>query len=332
MRRRDFSRLVVGAAGIASIVPLSAQPSSTIRRLGVLVTVSESDPEWQSEVGALLQALTGRGWHDGSNLQVAYQFGAGDAQRLSDGARLLISGSPDVLLARSTTAVRALAAETRALPIVFVSVADPVGEGFGASLARPGGNITGFTNVEPSMGGKWLEYLKDIEPRVRRAGILFNPQVAVGGGGLFLRPIEVAAASLRLAVASIPVHTVTDIEDGVAALSREEGAALVVTPDVFTVTHRASIIAAAARHRVPAVYAFRNMAVEGGLMSYGVNVADLYRRSAAYVDRILRGEPAGDLPIQSPTTFELVINLKTAKALGLSVPGELLLRADEVIE
>jgi putative ABC transport system substrate-binding protein len=283
-------------------------------------------------MGALLQALAAYGWRDGANLQVEYRFGAGDPQRLSDGARDLANGNPNVLLARSTIAVRALAGEAGALPIVFVSVADPVAEGFAASLARPGGNITGFTQVEASMGGKWLELLKEIEPRVRRVGILFNPQVAVGRGAFFVRPMEAAAAALGVAVTSLPVHEVGDIEDTIASFSRDPGSALVVPPDVFVVAHRAPIIATAARHRLPAVYAFRNMAIEGGLISYGVNVVDLYRRSAAYIDRIFRGEAAGNLPVQSPTTFELVINLMAAKGLGLVVPRELLLRADEVIE
>jgi putative ABC transport system substrate-binding protein len=330
VRRRDVVASV--AAALAASSQSWAQPAHPMRRLGILATVAEGDPEWQSEAGALLQGLERYGWRRGANLQVEYRFGAGQPERLSDGARHLVSANPDVLLARSTIAVRALGAETRTIPIVFVSVADPVGEGFGASLARPGGSITGFTQVEPTMGGKWLELLREIEPRVRRAGVLFNPQVAVAGGVLFLQPVEVAAASLGMAVTSIPVRTVGEIEDAVAPFSREAGAALVVPPDVFVVAHRASIIATAARHHLPAVYAFRNMAVEGGLVSYGVNVVDLYRRSAAYVDRIFRGERPGELPIQSPTTFELVINLKTARALGLEVSRELLLRADEVIE
>jgi len=226
--------------------------------------VVESDPEWQSEAGALLRALAGYGWRDGANLQVEYRFGEGQPERLADGARHLVSKSPDVLLARSTVAVKALAAETRGIPIVFVSVSDPVGQGFAVSLARPGGNITGFSQVEPSMGGKWVELLREIYPRVRRVGILFNPQVAVAGGALFLQPTEVAAAALGVALTSIPVSTVHEIEDAVASFSREPGAALVIPPDVFVVTHRASIIATAARHRVPAVYSFRNMPLRAG--------------------------------------------------------------------
>lgn len=324
--------MVVAATALAASLPSLGQPLTTVRRLGVLATVVEGDPEWQAEVAALLQALAGYGWRDGANLRVEYRFGEGRPERLVDGARHLVSGNPNVLLARSTVAVRALAAETRTIPIVFIAVADPIGQGFGASLARPGGNITGFTQVEPSMGGKWVELLKEMDPRLRRVGLLFNPEVAVAGGGLFLQPTEAAAAALGVTLTSIPVRTVPEIEDAVASFSREAGAALVVPPDVFVVTHRATIIATAARHNLAAVYAFRNMALEGGLMSYGVNVADLYRRSAAYVDRILRGESAGSLPIQFPTTFELVINMKTAKALDLAVSRELLLRADEVIE
>ena len=234
--------------------------------------------------------------------------------------------------ARSTTAVRALLAETRTIPIVFVSVSDPVGEKFAASLARPGGNATGFTNVEATMGGKWLELLKEVAPLLRRVGILFNPRVAVAGGSFFLPPIEAAAPAFALTLNILPVHTVREMEQAVAALAREPNSALVVPPDVFIVANRASVIELAARHRLPAVYAFRNMAVEGGLMSYGVDVADLYRRSAAYVDRILKGDKPGELPIQAPTRFELVLNLKTAKSIGLEVSREFLLRTDEVIE
>ncbi len=292
----------------------------------------ESDPEWRSEIAAFLETLNGLGWAEGRNLRIDYRFGAGDASRLAAGGQELVNFGPDVLLARSTTAVKALLAQTRTIPVVFVSVSDPVGENLAASIARPGGNATGFTNVEASMGGKWLELLKEIGRGVRRVGVLFNPAVAVAGGSFFLRPIAVAASVLGLTLDLLPIHTVAEAGEAVAALAREPDSALIVPPDVFIVAHRAAIIDLVTRHRLPAVYAFRNMAVEGGLMSYGVDIADLYRRSAAYVDLILRGAPAAELPIQAPTKFELVLNLKTARALGIDIPPTLLARADEVIE
>jgi putative ABC transport system substrate-binding protein len=311
--------------------PLAARAQHA-RRLGVLVTTGENDPEWSTERTAFLEAMQSLGWTDGVNLRVDYQFAAGDKDRLAAASKELVALKPDVLLARSTIAVRALLAETRTIPVVFVSAADPLGEKFAASLARPGGNATGFTNVEATMGGKWLELLKEIAPYLRRVGILFNPQVAVAGGSFFVQPIEAAAPAFELTLDILPVHSVDEMKEAMAVLAREPNSALVVPPDVFIVANRASIIELAARYRLPAVYAFRNMAVEGGLMSYGVDVADLYRRSAAYVDRILRGAQPGELPIQAPTSFELVLNLKTAKSLGIEVSREFLLRTNEVIE
>jgi putative tryptophan/tyrosine transport system substrate-binding protein len=330
LKRRE----VIAVIGAAAAWPLAAraQQARQLRRLGVLVTTGENDPEWGTERSAFLEAMQSLGWADGANLRIDYRFAAGDRDRLAASGKELVSLKPDVLLARSTTAVRALLAETRTIPIVFVSVSDPVGEKFAASLARPGGNATGFTNVEATMGGKWLELLKEIAPQLRRVGVLFNPRVAVAGGSFFLPPIEAAAPAFALTLDILTVHSVGEMEEAVTALAREPNSALVVPPDVFIVANRASVIALAARHRLPAVYAFRNMAAEGGLMSYGVDVADLYRRSAAYVDRILRGAVPGELPIQAPTGFELVLNLKTAKSIGLEVSREFLLRANEVIE
>ena len=330
MRRRE----VIAGLGAAAAWPgaARAQPERRTARLGVLTTTSEHDPEWKSEKAAFLEAMGGFGWAEGRNLHVEYRFGAGDPSRLAEAGRELVEVRPDALLTRSTTSVKALLAHTRKIPVVFVSVSDPVSEGFAASLARPGGTVTGFTNVEPTMGGKWLELLREIAPRVRRVGVLYNPTVAVGGGAFFLRPIEAAAPSFALALDLMPVRTIAEVEKAVETLAGLPDSGLVVPPDVFIVANRAAVIALATRHRLPAIYAFRNMAAEGGLLSYGVDVADLYRRSAAYVDRILRGAAPGDLPIQAPTRFELVINLATARTLGLQVPRELLLRADEVIE
>ena len=283
--------------GAAAAWPLAtrAQHARQLRRLGVLVTTGEDDPEWGTERSAFLEAMQSLGWADGANLRIDYRFAAGDRDRLAASGKELVGLKPDVLIARSTTAVRALLAETRTIPIVFVSVSDPVGEKFASSLARPGGNATGFTNVEATMGGKWLELLKEVAPHLRRVGILFNPRVAVAGGSFFLPPIKAAAPAFALTLDILPVHSVGEMEEAVTALAREPNSALVVPPDVFIVANRASVIELAARHRLPAIYAFRNMAVEGGLMSYGVDVADLYRRSAAYVDRVLRGaQPPAD--------------------------------------
>jgi ABC-type uncharacterized transport system substrate-binding protein len=330
MRRRE----VIAGIGTAAAWPLRARAQQVrqLRRLGVLVTTGESDPEWKTERTAFLEAMQSLGWTDGANVRIDYRFAAGDRDRLAASGKELVGLKPDVLLARSTTAVRALLAETRTIPIVFVSVSDPVGEKFAASLARPGGNATGFTNVEATMGGKWLELLKEVAPHLRRVGILFNPQVAVAGGSFFVQPIEAAAPAFELTLDILPVHSVDEMKEAVAVLAREPNSALLVPPDVFIVANRASVIELAAHHRLPAVYAFRNMAVEGGLMSYGVDVADLYRRSAAYVDRLLKGAQPGELPIQAPTRFELVLNLTAAKSIGFEVSREFLLRTDEVIE
>jgi putative ABC transport system substrate-binding protein len=309
-----------------------AQPAQRMRRIGVLMNTREQDPEWRNETAAFVEQINALGWADGRNIQIDYRFGAGAAGRMAALAKELVSLRPDVILARSTPAVKAVAAETRTIPIIFVSVSDPVGDGLTASVARPGGKVTGFTNVEASMGGKWLELLKEIAPRTRRVAVLFNPKVAPGGGEYYLRTIETVLPSFGFSLTRFPVESANDIEAALTAHAREPDGALLGMPDPFISAYRALTIELAARHRLPAVYGFRNMAVEGGLMSYGVDIVDLYRRSGVYVDRILKGENPADLPVQAPTKFELVINLKIAKALGLTVPPTLLARADEVIE
>jgi putative ABC transport system substrate-binding protein len=276
--------------------------------------------------------LKNAGWAEGRNARFDHRFGGGDAGRMSAAAKELVALKPDVILARSTPAVKALLPETRTIPIVFVSVSDPIGEKFAASMARPGGNITGFTNFEAQMGGKWVELLREVAPAVRRAAVLFNPEVATGGGSFFWSAIETAAASLGVAMSRVPVVTAAEIVAAVTALAREPDGGLVVMPDPFIVPNRELIMALALRHRLPAVYTFTNMASEGGLVAYGVNSVDLYRRSADYIDRILKGAQPGELPIQAPTRFDLVVNLKTAKAMGLKIPEAFLVRADEVIE
>ncbi len=328
MRRREFMALV---GGVAFIWPLTAN-AQKIRRVGVLLSTPEGDPEAKVELAAFAQELKNLGWSDGRNIQIDYRFSAGDTARMATFAKELVAIKPDVMVARSTPVLRALAAETTTIPLVFIGVSDPVGEGLAASLARPGGNATGFTNVESAMAGKWVELLKDITPGLKRVTFVFNPPTAPGGGAYYARLVERAATALGVTAIPGPLHAPSDIEAAVTELAREPGGGLVVLPDAFTNTHRTAIFEHAMRHHLPAVYTFGHFAVEGGLIAYGVNIVDLYRRAATYVDRILRGERAGDLPIQAPSKFELVINLKTAKALGLTVPSSLLDRADEVIE
>jgi putative ABC transport system substrate-binding protein len=330
MRRREFITLIGGAA--AWPLAARAQQPSRIRRVGVLIPYAESDAEAQTQVTAFREALDQFGWHDGNNLRVDYRWTGGDVGRIRTFAKELIALQPDVILGRSTAVTRVLLQETRTIPIVFVVVSDPVGDGLVDSMARPGGNVTGFTNVEASLGGKWLELLRDISPRISRVAVMFDPKTAAGGGAYYMRLVKEAAASLAVNVAATPVQDGADIERAIEVFTREADGALIVTPDVTTTIHRAVIIAAAAQHRLPAVYPFRYVAAEGGLASYGVDVVDLYRRATGYVDRILKGEKPSDLPVQAPTRFELVINLKTAKTLGLTVPPTLIARADEVIE
>jgi putative ABC transport system substrate-binding protein len=333
MRRREFITLLGGAAA-AWPLAARAQQGERMRRVGVLMSTAADDPEAKVELAAFEQELKNLGWREGQNIRIDYRFGAGDAARMAAFAKELVALKPDVLLARSTPVLKALAlaAETNTVPIVFVAVSDPVGEGFAASLARPGGNATGFTNVESAMAGKWVELLKEITPGLKRITFIYNPLTAPGGGAYYARLIEAAAATLGVTVTPGSVRAPSDIEGAVTALAREPGGGLLVLPDAFINAHRALIFELAMRYRLPAVYTFGHMAVEGGLISYGPDIIDQYRRAAAYVDRILKGERAGDLPIQAPTKFELVINLKTAKALGLAVPPTLLSRADEVIE
>ena len=246
-------------------------------------------------------------------------------------AKELVEPQPDVLLASSTPVVAALARETGTIPIVFVVVSDPIGSGFIESLARPGGNMTGFINIESSLGGKWLELLKELAPSISRVAVMFNPDTAPHAE-YYVRPFEVAAASLAVKPSTAPVRSATDIEQAIFDLGRATASGLIVLPDTFTTVHRGAIISAAASSNVPAIYPFRYMAGDGGLISYGVDLIDLYRRAAPYVDRILKGGKPADLPVQQPTKFEFAINLKTAKSLGLDVPPSLLARADEVIE
>jgi putative ABC transport system substrate-binding protein len=330
MRRREFVTLLGGAAATWPLAA-RAQQSGSIRRIGVLMGWSESDPEYQSRIDAFVQVLAQLGWAEGRNLRVDVRWTNGDVQRAGILAKELVALQPDVILAGTTPATAALQRETRTIPIVFAVVSDPVGAGFVASLPRPGGNITGFTNIEAAMGGKWLELLKEVAPRLRRAAIMFNPDTAPGGGSYYLGPFEAAARSLGVEPTTVRVHSDAEIETAMGALGREQ-AGLVAMDDSFTAIHRGRVISLAASNNVPAIFSIVFAPREGGLISYGTSSLDLFRRAATYVDRILRGAKPADLPVQAPTKYDLVINLKTAKTLGLTIPEAFLLRADEVIE
>jgi len=327
--RREFITLLGGAAAWPTGV--RAQGTERMRRIGVLVGSAESDPESMPRVTAFERGLTELGWVSGRNVLIDYRWAAGEPANMQALAKELVERQPDVLLASSTPVVAALGRETGTIPIVFVVVSDPVGSGFIKSLSRPGGNMTGFINIESSLGGKWLELLKELAPRISRVAVMFNPETAPHAE-YYVRPFEVAASSLAVKPSTVPVRSVTDIEQAIFDLGRAPASGLIVLPDTFTTVHRRVIISAAANSNVPAIYPFRYMAGDGGLISYGVDLIDLYRRAAPYVDRILKGGKPADLPVQQPTQFEFAINLKTAKALGLEVPPTLLARADEVIE
>ena len=331
LERREFITLL---AGTAAIWPRTshAQQSDNVRRIGVLMGVAERDPDAQPRVAAFERALQDRGWINGRNIHIDYRWPPSDTMGMRKLARDLVELHPEVVVATGTAWVAAILQESSSTPIVFVLVSDPVGSGFVASWSRPGGNVTGFSNLEGPIGGKWLETLKELAPRLKRAAMLFNPSMAARGGSYFSGSFEVTARSLGMMPIAAPIGSAADIENVLSALARESDAGFVVVPDQFLTLQRGLIVTLAARHRLPAIYPFRYFVTDGGLMSYGVFPVDLHRRSASYVDRILHGAKPSELPVQGPTRFELVINLKTAKALGLEVPPTLLARADEVIE
>jgi putative ABC transport system substrate-binding protein len=328
MRRRNFITLLGGAA---ATWPLAASAQQVVRRVGVLVTLDEKDPEAQATTAAFRQRLQELGWTDGRDLRIDYRNATGGVEVLQATAAELVALRPDVIVARGTPVAAAVLRETRTIPIVFLMVADPIGSRLVHGLPRPGGNITGFTPFEPAIAGKWLELLREVAPFVVRAAFLFNPRTAPFAEH-YQRPFEAAASSLSVEPIATPAETPATIEGALSALARERGSGLVVMPDVFMASHRGLILAQTARYRVPAMYPFRYFTLSGGLISYGVDTMDEMRRAASYVDRILKGEKPTELPVQAPTKYELVINLKTAKALGLEVPPMLLARADEVIE
>jgi putative ABC transport system substrate-binding protein len=329
MRRRQFIGLLGGAAA-AWPLAARAQQGERMRRIGVLTNLVADDPEAQARVGAFLQGLQELGWAVGRNMRIEYRWGAGDADRTRGYAAELVALAPDVILTSGASALAPLLQATRSVPVVFAQVPDPVGAGFVNSLARPGGNTTGFITYEYGLSGKWLELLTQIAPSVTRAAVIRDPAVSAGTGQW--GAIQAVAPSVRVLVSPVNVRDAGEIERDVAAFAHGSNSGLIVTASALAIRHRNLIVTLAARHRLPAVYYQRGFVTGGGLISYGPDFIDQYRRAAGYVDRILKGEKPSELPVQAPTKYELVINLKTAKALGLTVPPSLLARADEVIE
>ena len=331
MNRRDFIALIGGAA---AALPLAAraQQADRVRRVGVLMPSAAGDAAAKLELAAFAQQLQSLGWTDGGNLRIDYRWSAGDPERMQVLARELIALQPDLIFSRSTPVTRALVKQTRTIPLVFAVVSDPIGEGFVASVARPAGNATGFTNAEASLTGKWLGLLKEMMPSINRVAFIFDPKVAAGGGAYYTKLIEAAAPQFQVSPTAVPIRDSADIEGAVGDFVRKPNGGLLVLPDSTTNFHRERLIAMAAQYRAPAVYAFRYIVADGGLMSYGIDVVELFRRAATYVDRILRGAKPADLPVQLPEKFQLVLNLKTAAAMGLTIPTPLQLLADEVIE
>jgi putative tryptophan/tyrosine transport system substrate-binding protein len=329
LRRREFFALLSG--GMASLPQaLSAQQKERIAHVGVLMNFSENDDEGNSRATALVQGLQAFGWGDGRNLRISYRWGAGDPELFRRYAQELVTLAPDVILATGTPVVEALQRVTRTAPIVFVTVIDPVGAGFVESLAHPGGNTTGFTLFEYGLSGKWVELLKEVVPPVKRVAVLRDS--AIGSGTGQLAAIQAVAPSFGIELSPIGVHDAGEIERSVTAFARIPNGSLIVTASTLALVHRELIISLAARYSLPAVYGDRTFVRAGGLISYGPNRIDPYRRAAEYVDRILRGEKPSDLPVQAPTKYELVVNLKTAQAFNLAMPQSVLTRADEVIE
>ena len=330
MRRRDVLAML-GAAAAGGATMARAQQSGRTRHIGILMPTAESDAE-TTELGAVFRrTLQELGWTGGRNVAFDYRWGGGDARRIAQLASQLVAAGPDVILAGGAPAVAPLKRATSTIPIVFVSASDPVAQGFVASLARPGGNITGFTNFEPGMGGAWLGLLHEIAPAVARIGVLYNPTTAPYND-VFLRALRAAANPIAINVDAAPVHDDGEIDRAMAALGGTGQGGLIVPSDAFTLTHAPAVVAAAAKYRLPAVYPFDTFTVNGGLASYGVDLSEQMRQAAKYVDRILSGSSPADLPVLTPSKFNLVVNRKTATALGLTLPPTLLARADEVIE
>jgi putative tryptophan/tyrosine transport system substrate-binding protein len=328
LRRRDFITLVGGAVAWPRVV--RAQQSERVRRVGVLFGGAD-DAEGKARAASLRQGLSELGWIEGRNIRIDYQWGSGDAERAKILAAELVSQKPDVIIATTTLSLAAVRNETSAIPIVFVNVGDPIAQGFVSSLAHPGGNITGFTSFEFAISVKWLELIKEIAPNLRRVAFIFNPEAAPFAEK-FVNSIERVAPSFEVDLIVSPTRDAAEIDRALAAVSGEPKGGVIVNPDAFSTTNHGLIISLAARYHLPAIYPFRFYAVDGGLLSYGHDFNEPWQRAPSYVDKILKGASPADLPIQQPTKFELIINLKTAKALGLTIPPQLLDRADELIE
>jgi putative ABC transport system substrate-binding protein len=332
MRRREVMALFGGAGAAALLRPVAAraQQSGSMRRIGVLIGTAESDPESKRRVDALVGGLHDAGWIVGRNIRLDYRFSSGDPESMRRYAMEIVDLKPDVIVVHSNDFLAALLQAARPIPTVFAQVGDPVGSGFVESLAHPGGNLTGFTTFESEIGGKWLQTLKEFAPDMTRALVLFDAKIAANRA--YFHAAETAAAALGMTVTAAALQDSSEFENAIGSFGEGPTGGLVVLPSPLTGVNREQIIALAAKHRMPAIYAFRFFAASGGLLSYGVDTGDLYRRAASYVDRILKGAKPAELPVQEPTKFDLVINLKTAKALGLDIPSALLTRADEVIE
>jgi putative ABC transport system substrate-binding protein len=331
MRRREFLAILGGAAATWPLIA-RAQQQDRMRHIGALMSASEKDAGYQSLLATFRDELKKMGWEEGRNIRIDFRWRAVDEDARQRLAKELVALQPDLMLGQSTPTTAALLQQTSTIPIVFFSVGDPVGEGFVARLSRPGRNVTGFINMEASMSGKWLELLKEVMPSVARVAILFNPATAPRGGSYYFDPFKAAGQALGLETVAALVHDTSELESVIAAQASKPNTGLVVMSDVFPLVHRTEITTLVGRYRLPTVYPYREFAQIGGLLSYGNDLRDNYRRAASYVDRILRGEPPSELPVQVPVKFELVINLKTAKALGLTIPEKVLVLADKLIE
>jgi putative tryptophan/tyrosine transport system substrate-binding protein len=330
MRRREF---IVGLGG-AAVWPSAAQAQqqAVMPRIGAMINLPEADPSGRAQTDAFREGLRELGWTEGRNIRIDWRWDVAESNRALAVARDVVATRPDLIFCLATPATAAVVQLTKTIPIVFANVADPVAQGFVASYTRPGGNVTGFNSFEPSMAGKWVEILHDLDPGIRRIQIIFNPATAPAGGRFFLSPFKAAGAALGIETIEAQVHDAAEIEQAIEASSGATGGALAAMPDTFTGSNRDFMVRLALKHRLPLIAAYRVFSDAGGLVSYGPHTADLARRAASYVDRILKGEKAAELPIQAPTKFELVINLGTTKALGLTAPSTLLVQADDVIE
>ena len=329
MKRREFITLVGGAAAASWPLVVRAQQTDPVRRIGVLMTTAD-DREGQRRLNAFREGLDKRGWTDAKNVRIEVTWSVSNAEAAEAAVKALLGRAPDLILASGTSATSAAHRATAAIPMVFTVVSEPIEQGFVKTLAHPGGNITGFSNLEPSLGGKWIELLKEIAPAVTRVAIIFNPQTAPAAF-VTSQSADQAAGKLAIELVRSPIHDVAGIESAIAGL-RSQTDGLILLPDTFVNIHRKLVVELASRLRLPAIYPFSYVVAEGGLASYGIDLADSFRQAAVYVDRIFRGEKPADLPVQQPTKFDLAINLRTAKALGLIVSPELLARAEEVIE